>query len=71
MALSLSVRWVKASPPLPGHEGVRVAGEPERESRAKRTAQGIPVDHTTWSDMLESAKKLGLDPAQMEKLAGL
>jgi uncharacterized oxidoreductase len=62
---------VKASPPLPGHEGVRVAGEPERESRAKRMAHGIPVDSTTWSDMLDAAKKLGLDPAHMQTLAGL
>jgi uncharacterized oxidoreductase len=65
------IEWVKASPPLPGGEGVRVAGEPERESRAKRTAHGIPVDQTTWTDMLDAAKKLGLDPVQMQQLAGL
>jgi hypothetical protein len=29
------------------------------------------VDHTTWSDMLDTAKKLGLDPVQMQQLAGL
>jgi uncharacterized oxidoreductase len=65
------IEWVKTSPPLPGHEGVRVAGEPERESRAKRMANGIPVDSTTWSDMLDAAKKLGLDPVRMQTLAGL
>jgi len=65
------IDWVKASPPQPGYDYVRVAGEPERESRAKRLAQGVPVDETTWNEMLETAKKLGLDPAQLQKLAGL
>jgi uncharacterized oxidoreductase len=50
---------------------VRVAGDPEREMRAKRLAQGVPVDETTWNEMLGTAKNLGLDPAQLQKLAGL
>jgi hydroxycarboxylate dehydrogenase B len=41
--------WVVASPPQAGTERVRVAGEPEREMRAARTAGGIPVDATTCS----------------------
>jgi uncharacterized oxidoreductase len=39
--------------------------------RAKRLAQGVPVDETTWNEMLGTAKNLGLDPAQLQKLAGL
>ena len=65
------IEWVKASPPQPGGEHVRVAGDPEREMRAKRLAQGVPVDETTWNEMLGTAKNLGLDPAQLQKLAGL
>jgi uncharacterized oxidoreductase len=65
------IEWVKASPPQPGYDHVRIAGEPERETRAQRLAQGVPVDETTWNEMLETAKKLGLDPAQLQKLAGL
>jgi uncharacterized oxidoreductase len=65
------IEWVKASPPQPGGEQVRIAGEPERETRAQRLAQGVPVDETTWNEMLETAKKLGLDAAQLQKLAGL
>ena len=63
--------WVVASPPLAGVDRVRVAGEPERESRERRQAQGIPVDATTWSELLAAAAKLGRDPAQVNKLAGL
>jgi uncharacterized oxidoreductase len=62
--------WVVASPPQQGVDRVRVAGEPERESRARRTAHGIPVDTTTWSELLAAAAKLGRDPARINALAG-
>ncbi len=64
------IDWVKASPAAPGNDYVRVAGEPERETRAKRLAHGVPVDDNTWQDMLVSAQKLGVDVEVMKKLAG-
>jgi len=63
--------WVRASPPREGFEAVRVAGEPEREMRARRSAAGVPVDATTWREILDAAAKLGLDPAQVNREAGL
>jgi uncharacterized oxidoreductase len=63
--------WVVASPPQAGTDRVRVAGEPERESRALRLAQGIPVDTTTWNELLAAAAKLGRDPVKINALAGL
>ena len=63
--------WVKASPPQVGVDHVRVAGEPERENRAKRLAEGIPVDHNTWQELLAAAAKLGRDPAELARLAGV
>lgn len=63
--------WVKASRPQEGVDHVRVAGEPERETRAKRLAQGIPVDENTWKELREAAVKLGRDPAELDRLAGL
>ena len=47
------VDWVKASPPREGFDAVRIAGEPERERLAQRTANGIPVDITTCNEILE------------------
>ena len=61
--------WVKDSPPQPGFDRVRVAGEPERESRARRIEDGIPVDITTWQELLDAAGKLGRDPAELDRLA--
>ena len=65
------IEWVKASPPREGFEPVAVAGEPERASRARRTAEGVPVDETTWREILDAATALGVDPAQVQAAAGL
>jgi len=46
-----------------------VAGEPERAMRAQRTAQGVPVDATTWQEILAAAAKLGVDPAAVQAAA--
>lgn len=64
------VAWHTGSPPAPGVDRVRIAGEPERETRTKRLAEGIPVDPTTWKDILEAGKKFGLDPAALETIVG-
>ena len=63
--------WVVASPPQAGTERVLVAGEPERQSRAERLAAGIPVDSTTWAELLAAAGRLGRDPALVNRLAGV
>lgn len=64
------LEWVKASPAGQGSDRVRIAGEPERETRAARLANGVPVDDNTWQDMLIAAQKLGVDVDVMKKLAG-
>jgi uncharacterized oxidoreductase len=65
------VDWVKASPPRAGVEQVLVAGEPERAARAQRSAEGVPVDETTWNEILEAGCKLGVDPQAVNRAAGL
>jgi uncharacterized oxidoreductase len=64
------VDWVKASPPRAGFGAVQVAGEPEAAMRAKRLAEGIPVDATTWAEILAAAGKLGVDAREIERAAG-
>ena len=65
------IDWVKASPPREGVERVLVAGEPERASRAHRSAHGVPVDETTWAEILAAAASLGVDPQAVQREAGL
>jgi uncharacterized oxidoreductase len=57
------IQWVKSSPPRPGVEEVMIAGEPERKSRAKRMAEGIPVDANTWRDLAAAAEQAGVPPS--------
>jgi len=61
--------WLRASRPAPGFDRVRIAGEPERETRAKRAKEGIPVDDETWKEILAAATKLKLAPGRIEALA--
>ena len=63
------IAWVKASPPRQGFDDIRIAGEPERASRAQRSAQGVPVDAITWQEILSAASKLGGDAAAVQAAA--
>ncbi len=62
---------VLASPAREGFDRVRLAGEPERESRARRMVQGLPVDATTWQHILGAALRLGVDPQAVQRAAGM
>jgi uncharacterized oxidoreductase len=55
------VDWLRQSPPSPGTEGVKLAGEPERAARARRSREGIAVDATTWAEIQAAGKKVGVD----------
>ena len=61
--------WLRASRPAPGHDRVRIAGEPERETRAKREREGIPVDDETWREIRAASGKLGFASERIDLLA--
>ena len=56
------VAWVKSSAAIDPAAPVLVAGEPERIARARRVAEGIPIDDTTWGEILEAAARLQVRP---------
>ena len=63
--LTQYIDYVKASrPAAPGGE-VLVPGEPERRTRAKRMADGIPLADRAWVDILATARKVGLDEERL------
>ena len=53
----------------PGFDKVRIAGEPERETRARREREGIAIDDNTWRDICAAAAKLKVDSATLDRLA--
>jgi uncharacterized oxidoreductase len=40
---------------------VRLPGDPERESMARRLAEGIPIDDNTWREIREAAESVGMN----------
>jgi uncharacterized oxidoreductase len=63
------VQHLLATPPRPGFGAVQLAGDPERAMRAQRLAQGVPVDPTTWAQILDAAQRLGVAPAAVQAAA--
>jgi uncharacterized oxidoreductase len=61
--------WLRGSAVAPGFDKVRIAGEPEREMRARRDRDGIPVDETTWAEILAAGAKLDLNKERLQQLA--
>ncbi|MBT3493991.1 MAG: malate/lactate/ureidoglycolate dehydrogenase [Rhodospirillaceae bacterium] len=62
--------WVKASPPAPGVDEVMMPGDPERKSKAERLANGVPIDDTTFEDLLAAGEAVGLDRSEAMRLIG-
>jgi uncharacterized oxidoreductase len=52
------LKSLRQSPTAPGVDKVRIAGEPERETRAKRERDGISVDDNTWTEIIAAGAKL-------------
>jgi len=61
--------WLRKARPAPGYDRVRIAGEPEREVRARRERDGIPVDATTWKEIEGAGAKVKLASARVNTLA--
>ena len=60
---------LRQSPVAPGFDKVRIAGEPERESRARRERDGIPIDPATWNEILAAGARLKVGDDVIERLA--
>jgi uncharacterized oxidoreductase len=63
------LKSLRKSPTAPGFDKVRIAGEPERETRAKRERDGIAVDENTWNDIIAAGAKLKVARETLDKLA--
>jgi len=60
------VAWICASPPATGVDRVKTPGEPERETRAARLVEGVPVDAVTWAEIVAAGAKVGVAPGAIE-----
>lgn len=58
------IRHAKSSRLAPGFSEILAPGEPEFRTAKRRAAEGIEVDDTTWSYIINAAQSVGLDPAR-------
>jgi uncharacterized oxidoreductase len=61
------VDWVRASPPAVAGQPVLAPGEVERRTRAARLVDGVPLDDTTWRDLVAAAVSVGIDATRVEE----
>jgi uncharacterized oxidoreductase len=61
--------WVKQSPLGEGVDRIKLPGEPEQDYRRARGAKGIPIDPTTWSEIIAAAGLVGIKRDEIEQLA--
>jgi uncharacterized oxidoreductase len=63
------VGYAKGSPPADPAAPVLVAGDPERAAARLRSTEGVPVDDTTWEELLQAGETVGLARAEAERLS--
>ena len=64
------ITWVKSAKPQPGVAEVLAPGEPERARRVDREKNGVPIDTTTWQQLVEVARKVRLNDTDIPSMAG-
>ena len=64
------IDWVKSAKPQPGVAEVLVPGEPERARKLDREKNGVPIDTTTWQQLVETARKVRLNDTDIPQMAG-
>jgi uncharacterized oxidoreductase len=64
------VEFVKSATPTTPDGKVLVPGEKERATLAERTAGGLPLAAEAWSDILDTAKRLGISDPEIAELTG-
>lgn len=64
------VEFVKSATPATPGGHVLVPGEKERAVMAERTAGGLPLAEEVWTDILATARKLGIPEAEIATLTG-
>ncbi|HEX2648005.1 MAG TPA: malate/lactate/ureidoglycolate dehydrogenase [Candidatus Dormibacteraeota bacterium] len=52
--------YITASPPQKPGEPVLIPGDPERQMRARRLAEGVPIDDETWREVAAAARTINV-----------
>ncbi|HAO55502.1 MAG: malate/lactate/ureidoglycolate dehydrogenase [Gammaproteobacteria bacterium] len=66
--VSSMIDYVQSTQVAAGHDKVRIPGEPELESMEDRLSNKIPIDNTSWNEILDAAKLIGMQPKDIDRL---
>jgi uncharacterized oxidoreductase len=61
--------WVTGSPPKDPDGKVLLPGDIENQTREQRGRDGIPLDASTWDQIIEAGESVGITREEIEKLA--
>jgi uncharacterized oxidoreductase len=67
--VSRYVDFIRATKPVAGVDSVLVPGDPERRTRAERTANGVPLPDDTWAAIVNTAREVGVSEASIQRAA--
>ena len=62
------IAWVKSSAKTTPDGDILMPGEIEERTKARRRRDGIDIDETTWSQLLETARSVGLESGQVQTI---
>lgn len=63
--------YIYASTPAAGNDLVRLPGDPEKETQAKRAMDGIEIDPNSWHSVLNAAEQAGLNRETVAAMADI
>jgi uncharacterized oxidoreductase len=61
--------FIRATKPVAGVDTVLIPGDPERRTRAERTANGVPLPDDTWAAIVNTAREVGVSEASIQRAA--
>src|SRR4051794_7108614 len=61
--------FIRATKPVAGVDTVLIPGDPERRTRAERTANGVPLPDDTWAAIVNTAREVGVGETSIQRAA--
>src|SRR5436190_10010150 len=65
--ISRYVDFIRATKPVAGVDTVLIPGDPERKTRAERTANGVPLPDDTWAAIVNTAREVGVSEVSIQR----
>jgi hydroxycarboxylate dehydrogenase B len=59
--------FIRATKPVSGVDAVLIPGDPERKTRAERTANGVPLPDDTWAAIVATAREVGVGERSIQQ----